>query len=99
MVAKTITRKKNVETVKEELSNSLRESETVEESDFDIQKHNWSTTLKHREEITKTGNKNTVRYESIQGQMLKKFKDTAGFVENVRLSRSTIYFKEMLGFE
>ena len=40
MVAKTITRKKNVETVKEELSNSLRESETVEESDFDIQKHN-----------------------------------------------------------
>ena len=39
MVAKTITRKKNVETVKEELSNSLRESETVEESDFDIRKH------------------------------------------------------------
>ena len=25
--------------------------------------------------------------------MLKKFKDTEGFVENVRLSRSTIYFK------
>ena len=28
-----------------------------------------------------------------QGQMLKKFKDTEGFVENVGLSRSTIYFK------
>lgn len=77
----------------------MRESETVEESDFDNQKYNWSTTLKHREEITKAGNKNTVRYESIQGQMLKKFKFTAGFVENVRLGRSTIYFKEILGFE
>ena len=37
MVAKTITRKKNTETVKEELLNSLRESDTIEESDFNIQ--------------------------------------------------------------
>ena len=49
--------------------------------------------LKQYDEITKTGNKNTIRYKSTQGQMLKKFKDTKGFVENVRCSWSTIYFK------
>ena len=35
----------------------------------------------------------TMRYETIEGQMLKKFKDTEGFVERVGLSQSTIYFK------
>ena len=52
--------------------------------------------LKQYDEITKTGNKNTIRYESTQGQILEKFKDTKGFVENVRCSWSTIYFK--IGF-
>ena len=42
--------------------------------------------LKQYDEITKTGNKNTIRYKSTQGQMLKKFKDTKEFVENVRCS-------------
>ena len=41
----------------------------------------------------KTGNKKTIRYEAIQGQILKKFKDKEGFIENERLSRSTVYFK------
>ena len=36
MVAKTIKRKKNTETVKEKLLKLLRESDTVEDSDFDI---------------------------------------------------------------
>ena len=87
MVAKTIKRKKNTEIVKEELLKLLRESDTVGESDFDINK------IKHYDEIIKTGNKNTIRCESIQGQMLKKFKDNKGFVENTGISRSTIYFK------
>ena len=43
--------------------------------------------IKHYEEIIKTRNKATIRYEAIQGQMLKKFKNMEG------LSRSTIYFK------
>ena len=49
--------------------------------------------IKHYDEIIKTGNKNTIRYESIEGQMLKKFKDTEGFVENIGIIRSTVYFK------
>ena len=32
----------------------------------------------------------------MQGQMLKNFKDKEGFIENVGLSRSTVYFK--IGF-
>ena len=36
MVAKTIETKKDTETVKKELLKLLRESDTVEESDFDI---------------------------------------------------------------
>ena len=36
MMAKTITKKKNPEIVKEKLSNLLRESETVEEGEFNI---------------------------------------------------------------
>ena len=35
----------------------------------------------------------TMRYETIEGEMLKKLKDTEGFVERVGLSQSTIYFK------
>ena len=37
MVAKTMTRKKNPEIVKDELLNSLRVSNTVEEREFNIQ--------------------------------------------------------------
>ena len=97
MVAKTVKRKKNTKTVKKDLINLLRESDTVEESDFNIQNtiDKWEVIerIKHYNEIIKTGNKTTIRYESIQGQMLKNFKDTEGFVENVGLSRSTTYFK------
>ena len=63
MVAKTITRKRNTETVKEELLNSLRESDTVEEKDFNIRKITDQREaiaieiIKYFEEIIKTGNK------------------------------------------
>ena len=97
MVVKTAKRKKNTKTVKEDLLNLLRESDTVQESNFNIpntiDKREVIERIKHYNEIIKTGNKTTIRYESIQGQMLKNFKDTEGFVENVGLSRSTTYFK------
>ena len=100
MVAKTAKRKKNTKTVKEDLLNLLRESDTVEESDFNIQntihKRKVIERIKHYNEIIETGNKTTIRYESVQGQMLKNFEDTEGFVENVALSRSTTYFKTRL---
>ena len=70
MVAETIKRKKNTDTVKEELLNSLRESDTVEESDFDIKnivdQRELIGKIKHYDEIIKTGNKNNIRYESIK---------------------------------
>ena len=57
MVAKTIKRKKNIETVKEELLNSLRESDTVGQSYFDIQniidQQETIERIKHYQEIIK----------------------------------------------
>ena len=71
--------------------------DTVEESDFDVKnfvdQREAINKIKHYDKIIKTGNKNTVKYEKIQGQMLKRLKDTKGFDENVGLSRSTIYLK------
>ena len=65
MVAKTIKRKKNIETVKEELLNSLRESDTVGQSYFDIQniidQQETIERIKHYHEIIKTGNKKDMR--------------------------------------
>ena len=53
--------------------------------------------IKHYEANVKTGNKKTpIRYDAAQGQMLKKFKDMEGFIENVGLSRSTVYFRKAL---
>ena len=75
--------------MKEELLNSLRESEAVEESDFDIKnitdQRETIEKIKRYDKIIKSGSKNTIRYELIQRQMLKTFKDTEGFFENVGL--------------
>ena len=85
MVAKPITRKKNPDIVNEELLNLLRESDTVKERKFNIQniidQREAIDITKRYKEIIKT-----IRYETIQGQMLKMFKNMEG------LSRSTVYF-------
>ena len=52
--------------MKEELLKSLKENHTLEESDFNIK------SIKHYNEIIKAVNKDTIKHESIQGQMLKK---------------------------
>ena len=62
--------------MKEELLKLLKENHTLEESDFDIksiadQKEAISK-IKNYNEIMKAGNKDTIKDESIQGQMLKK---------------------------
>ena len=77
MVAKTITKKKYL---KIELLNSLRESDTVEEREIDINniidQEEAIDIIKHYEEIIKMRNKKkTITYEEVQGQMLKRFKD------------------------
>ena len=61
MVAKTISRKKNTEIVKEELLNLLKESDIVDKQEFDIQniidQRETIDIIKRYEEIIKTGNK------------------------------------------
>ena len=63
----------------------LRESDTVKEREFDIQniieEREAIDIIKRCEEITKT-----IRYEAIQVQMLKTFKNIEG------LSTSAVYF-------
>lgn len=51
------------------------------------------TIIYHHEEIIKAQNKRVIGYVSKQGQILKKFRDTENFVENVGKIRSTVYFK------
>ena len=57
---------------KEELLNSFRESDTVEEREFNMQniidQREAIDIIKHYEEIVKT-----IRCEEIQAQMLKRF--------------------------
>ena len=64
MVEKTITRKKNTETVKEKILNSLRERDTVEERYFNIQnminQREVIEAIKHYEDIIKIGNKKNI---------------------------------------
>ena len=82
MVVKTITRKKNPEIVKEELLNSLRESDTVEEREFNMQniidQREAIDIIERYEEIIKT-----IRYKAIQEQMLKKFKNMEGLITSI----------------
>ena len=67
----------------------MRESDTVEEKDLNIQN---ITDKQGAIERIKTGNRNTMRNESIQGQVLKKFKDTKGFVIKTVCKRSKELF-------
>ena len=41
----------------------------------------------------KIQNKKIIGYAAIKGQMLKEFRDTEDYIENVGRSRSTVYFK------
>ena len=73
------------------------ETDTVKEREFNIQniidQREPIDIIKRYEETIKQANKKTIRYETIQGQMLKKFKDKKEVTENVGPSKSTVYFK------
>ena len=53
-----------------------------------------SATLK--KQYSKSSGKKVIGYISKQGELLKKFKDTWNFFDNVGLRKSTIYFKIFL---
>ena len=82
--------------MKEKLLYSLKENDT-EEVEFNITRINNPreaiNIANHYEEIMKTQNKKVIGILATQEQMLKKFKDMYDFIENIRLSRSTVYFK------
>ena len=88
--------KKPYKTVKEKLLYSLKENDT-EEVEFNITRINNPreaiNIANHYEEIMKTRNKKVIGILATQEQMLKKVKDMYDFIENIRLSRSTVYFK------
>ena len=81
-------KEKNHETTKEELLTSSRENDT--EIEFNMTRitnpREAINVINHYEEIMKTQDKKIIEYIAIQGQMLKKFKETEGFIENVGLS-------------
>ena len=97
MVVKTITRKKTHETTIEELLNSFRENDAVDELELNIANvinpGEFITIIHRYEEIINTQNKKTIGYVPKQRPMLKNFRNTEDFTENVRQSRSTIYFE------
>ena len=49
--------------------------------------------IHHYEALSKHKDKKPIGYTGKQGELLKKFKDTEDFFDNVGQSRSTIYFK------
>ena len=75
----------------------MKENDAFKESDVDIknivdQKEAFNK-IKHYDEVIRKGNKSTIRYGSIQAQMLKKFKGSKVLVKKIGDGRWTIYFK------
>ena len=99
MVLKSVKKKKTLEKVKQELLNSLKENDEEEEPGLKETTNATSDPQEailiicRYEDIIKTQNKKTIGYIGKQGQLLKKFKATGQFFENVGQSKSTIYCK------
>lgn len=99
MVPKTIRKKKTNETVKQELLNSLKENDDLEEPGLDETAYAIMHPLEAvritnpYKETIKTQNKRAIGYVGKQGQLLKNFKETENVFENVGQIKSKIYFK------
>ena len=79
--------------------NSLQENDDFEEQRFNetanfVNNSQKAILITNRSKgIIKTHNKKGIGYIGKLGQLLKKFKDTEHFFDNVDQSRSTIYFE------
>ena len=99
MVLKRIAKKRTNETVKQEPLNLLQENDDVVEQGLNKRANNVNNFQKaikiinRFEDIIKTQNIKAMGYIGKEGELLKKFKDTENFFDNVGQSRSTIYFK------
>lgn len=89
MVAKTTRKKKTSDTVKQELLNSIKKDDSLEEPDINATADTIKDPLEairliqSYEEIMKTQNKRTIEYLGKQRQLLKKLRETRQFIENV----------------
>ena len=89
MVAKTTRKNKTKKRLKKELLDSLKEINDLEERGLDTTADAITDPLETvriihcSEEIIKTQNKSVIGYVGKQGQLLKKFRKTEQFLENV----------------
>ena len=89
MVSKSITKKK--------MNERLQENDDVEEQGYNEtakninNPHETMLVIRRYEDIIKTQNKKVLGYIGKQEQLLKRFKDTKHFPNDVGQSRSTIY--------
>lgn len=94
MVAKTIITRKTNETVEEELLNSIRESNTVENPGLKTgnvtRPEEKFAIINGYEEITKTQNKGIYCETGTDAEEVQRYRR---FIIKMRLRRSSIYFK------
>ena len=99
MVSKSKTRNKTNESIKRELLNSLKDNDDVEEQRLNETANNVSNSqeaiviIRRYKVIIKTQNKKAIQYIGKQGELLKKFKNSEIFFDNIGQSRLTRYFK------
>ena len=91
-------KKTSNERIKQELLSLLQENDDVEEQGLNETANNVNNSQEAiiiicRYEDIKTHNKKAKGYIGKQGELLKKFKDTENFFDNVGQSRSRINFK------
>ena len=99
MVSRSRNKKKTNESVKRELLNLLQDIDDVEEQELNETANNVNYSQQiiviicRYLDIIKTQSKNAIGHIGKKGEILKKFKDTEIFFDNVSQSRSMIYFK------
>ena len=98
-MSKSKTKKETNQSIKAELLNSLKENDDVEEQGFNETVNNFKNsqkaivTIRRYDKVIKTKYKKAIGYIGKQGELLKRFKNTENFFDNITQSRSTIYFK------
>ena len=93
MVAKTARKEKTSKTIKQELLNSLKEIDSLEKPDIDATADTIRNSFKairliqHYKKIIKTEKNRALSYVGKQGLLLKKFRKTKQFLQNVGQKR------------
>ena len=98
MVPKSKTKKKTNKSIKTRTAEFIEKNDGVEEQGLNETAKNVNNSqetiviIRLYEEIIKTQIKKAIGYIGKQGEVLKKFKNTENFFENIGQSRSTVCF-------